>query len=163
MDSIQPKSGDFSTGICDCFTDVPSCVESFFCPYCQVGAQYNMVANGQTGINGLACCLPFCLDCCCGCGGLAWLATNCYVRCQVRKKSAIPASDCEDFCLGWLCPICLTCQNYRELTIRGNWPGGLCVSAPQKTMPMGSNSNDQGPVMGTQMHHQPSYQPQHNQ
>jgi hypothetical protein len=23
-------------------------------------------------------------------------------------------------------PACTTCQNYRELTIRGDWPGGMC-------------------------------------
>ena len=151
MEKVAPKPNDFSTGLCDCGLDVTSCVETCFCPYCQLSAQYNMVSSGQSGVHALACCGMCCLDSC-FCFGIAWLAMNCYVRCEVRKKYAIPSADCEDFCCGIFFPGCMTCQNYRELSIRGNWPGGLCVSPPQHTMPMGTNSQspqmNTGPVMG---------------
>jgi Cys-rich protein (TIGR01571 family) len=115
----------FNTGLCDCFNDFNSVLDTYCCTYCIIAREYNMVANGVRDFNCM-CCFGMFL-----CGGLGLLAGSFLTRTKAVERLMIQEDGCtvclySVFCLG-----CSTCQIYRELSMRGMWPGGsCCITAP---------------------------------
>jgi hypothetical protein len=68
------------------------------------------------------------------------------LRGKIRQRFNITPGqgDCVECMKGCFCASCSLCQTYRELSYRGYWPNGLCVSKPPV--------NPRGPTpMGIQM------------
>jgi Cys-rich protein (TIGR01571 family) len=159
---------DWQTGLCDCFSDFPSCLEGYFCWYCQNSRQKSMLERGVEEM-GCACCFGIMVgDCCCGYLPTIWI--TCSNRGALRGKYNIPGGSCGDCCVSMFCHGCVTCQNYREMTARGHWPGGVCVGdKPQNcqvaamSAPMGAVQIQQGqPMMVQQGQQQQQQQPQYD-
>ena len=117
----------YNTGLCDCTLDCSSCMEAWCCRWCQFGHQYDMIFVQQPQMNIAVCCGAFCEVMWTGCGSLfaSW-----YLRAEARRKYNIVADDCNEFLIAICCVPCSIAQVYREMSIRGFWPGGVCVSAP---------------------------------
>merc|ERR1712070_107701 len=75
------------------------------------------------------CCAVFCCPCCGGCGAMCCayvllsmlhleFVIGCCVRGNIRKKYGIPGNAFMDCCLHLWCPLCATCQDYKEIELR---------------------------------------------
>ncbi|XP_055872378.1 placenta-specific gene 8 protein-like [Biomphalaria glabrata] len=93
--SGQPVQRDWSSGLCDCFTDMGSCCLAWCCPCClQCGLAQDM---------GESCC-EACLYNWCNPGALFGM------RVYIRAKENIRGSLCNDFNLtGGCCSCCYCC------------------------------------------------------
>jgi Cys-rich protein (TIGR01571 family) len=131
----------FHTGLCDCFKDVKGCLDGLFCGYCQNARQYNLMKNNVNSIHPGACFVPFLVDMVLPVGlfllfgieGFYWFGTIVMTymnRSKVRQRYGLQPAQCTDILSAWCCAPCTICQNYRELSIRGSWPNGVCVSEP---------------------------------
>lgn len=116
---------DFVTNLCDCFSDFSSCCDVYFCICCQIGFQKGMISTSRQGMDVFWCCLPI------FCGGLGVVMAAVTLRTDVRQRFGLTAEgDCSGCLQGCCCPACSICQTYREMSARGMWPGGVCVSTP---------------------------------
>eukprot|EP00744_Colponema_vietnamica_P009732 GILI01013808.1.p1 GENE.GILI01013808.1~~GILI01013808.1.p1 ORF type:complete len:174 (+),score=21.21 GILI01013808.1:40-522(+) len=137
--------GQWTTNLCDCCDDPTSCLEMVFCGRCQVSAQYGMLTQGRVGVEPMCCLIMF-------------------YRSSIRRRYNIDGSDLEDCCLSFFCFQLAGSQHYREMSYRGIWPGGVCVTypigAPQVQPMMGQQQYGSAFVVG-----QPVYQqyPQQDQ
>ncbi|XP_059655363.1 cell number regulator 2-like [Cornus florida] len=109
-------SSNWSTGLCDCFSDCRVCCLTFFCPCITFGRIAEILSRGSTSccVSGTMCTLM---------GGTHHLAfhnfyTSTY-RTKLKKHYSIEPNQCED-CLIHMCfQKCALCQEYRELQQRG--------------------------------------------
>ena len=122
------KSADWTTGVFNCFDDLPSCCDGYWCAYCQMSAQYNTFFNNQNQPDLL---IAFAACCAAGCtGGLAAFFFTIYLRLEAKKRFGLIEDDLTSCVLSYCCGGCSTCQLYREMSTRGLWPGGCLVSVP---------------------------------
>ncbi|KAJ8770081.1 hypothetical protein K2173_010126 [Erythroxylum novogranatense] len=104
----------WSSGLCDCFSDMPSCCLTAWCPcitFCRIadivdkGKTTSLMSGGVFAI----------LACATGCSGLySWIS-----RSKMRKEYMLEETPCNDFCVHCCCEPCALCQEYRELQNRG--------------------------------------------
>ncbi|KAK6134295.1 hypothetical protein DH2020_031918 [Rehmannia glutinosa] len=93
--------GPWSTGLCDCFSDVSnSCGAS--------GALYGLIAY----LTGCACIY------------------SCFYRSRMRSQYMLAEDPCTDCLIHFCCEYCALCQEYRELQHRGfdmslGWHGNV--------------------------------------
>jgi Cys-rich protein (TIGR01571 family) len=127
---LAPPS-KWSSSLCDCCRDTPSCIEVAFCKQCQLSYQELFLFSGYD--DGCDCCAVFVtlfFDALFFC-----VVSNCNamtLRQIVRVHFHIeprPGSQCciMDDWLGFFCSYCSLCQTYRELAIRGAAPS-TCIS-----------------------------------
>uniref|UniRef100_A0A803LAT4 Uncharacterized protein n=1 Tax=Chenopodium quinoa TaxID=63459 RepID=A0A803LAT4_CHEQI len=94
-------AGEFSSGLCDCFSDCSlSCGVS--------GALYSLL-------------LAF--------TGCQWIY-SCAYRSKLKAQLGMPENSCGDCCTHFWCEACALCQEYRELQHRGydlalGWQGNV--------------------------------------
>ncbi|KAK4371808.1 hypothetical protein RND71_007192 [Anisodus tanguticus] len=106
--------GTWSTGLCDCFSDVSNCCITCWCPCITFGQIAEIVDNG-TASCGASGALYFLIEALTGCGCIY----SCFYRTKMRKQYMLPESPCGDCCLHFFCECCALCQEYRELKHRG--------------------------------------------
>lgn len=61
---------------------------------------------------------------------MEWLCASARNRTDIRNRFGIKGCVGTDCCITCCCLCCALSQQYRELSYRGLWPGGLCVSPP---------------------------------
>ena len=127
--AMTPPRFVWSTETFDCMKDNDSCIEGWCCLHCQLSRQYNMEHFGVRDLH-----LPFCLaasflDGCTGsCIGAAVLSF--VVRYEYIQKLGFEHDMVHEVVMNGCCVPCATCQTYREMTVRGQWPGGCCIDTP---------------------------------
>lgn len=111
-------------GLCVCSDDCNSCLESFFCTWCQMSRQYNMLYNLQPAIH-----IPLFLT--------LFVATSAFgnvvpwiflwsLRADLRHRYGIEGGCCGDCTSALLCTPCAVQQQLLEMTSLGAFPGALC-------------------------------------
>ncbi|CAI0452265.1 unnamed protein product [Linum tenue] len=137
----------WSSGICACCDDTPSCLIGCLCP-CYLFAKNAEFLGSGTLVG--SCVTHFILwslvnaICCCMTDGILLGIPGCFVACYtcsyrrtLREKYKLEEAPCNDFITHFFCHLCANCQEYREIRERsGNSNphdlGGaaVAVSAP---------------------------------
>lgn len=107
-------SGQWSSGLCDCFQDCGTCCCAWCCPCVVVGQLVEIIDQGITSCSS-AGCLYCLLQSCTGMGCLY----TCGYRARLRAKYGLSPEPCGDVCVDWCCLPCSLSQQYRELAARG--------------------------------------------
>ncbi|CUF90830.1 ama1 protein, putative [Bodo saltans] len=128
MQTFLPHA--YNTRLFQCLVDNSSCLDGFFCPWCQTASQQNafspiplpsrMKYHAATSL-----CIGELL-----CLGLPLRITNVFFRMKVKERFHLHEeneSDVKSCCIGFWCVWCSVSQTYREMSIRHQWPGGVCV------------------------------------
>lgn len=120
----QAGDDEWTTGTFNCLEDIPSTCDAVCCFPCQYGRQCASLDGQQNTLNATWCVIPLIFGC----------AAPCYVmgmRRRVRTRFGISGSCPGDLACAFFCASCSHCQNGRELTNRGFWPGGtICATQP---------------------------------
>ncbi|XP_058181296.1 cell number regulator 2-like [Rhododendron vialii] len=120
MNSSNPPV-PWSSGLYDCFDDVPNCCITYFCPCITFGRIAEIVNKGETS--------------CRKSGGIyASLSL-----CRSRRRYSLPETPYTDWCVHGFCEPCALCQEYRELKKQGfdmsiGWEGNLERKRCRETM-----------------------------
>ncbi|XP_073131187.1 protein PLANT CADMIUM RESISTANCE 2-like [Henckelia pumila] len=128
MPALQVQGGapsEWSSGLFDCFSDVPNCCLTCWCPCITFGRIVEIVDKGSTssGASGTWFALVA------GVTGCSCIYSRIY-RSRMRTQYMLPESPCGDFLVHCCCEACALCQEYRELQHRGfdmslGWNGNM--------------------------------------
>eukprot|EP01084_Bolivina_argentea_P117541 208727_1 len=110
----------WTTGVSECCQDCSSCWESFLCTPCQMGYQYGFVEKKMRHCSLAMCLMATCLPC---------VAAQ-DLRFKIRSMYGIKGNCCTDCMPAWCCTPCVVSQNYREISVRGQWSGGVLICSP---------------------------------
>uniref|UniRef100_A0A803LKN4 Uncharacterized protein n=2 Tax=Chenopodium quinoa TaxID=63459 RepID=A0A803LKN4_CHEQI len=117
--------GEFSTGLCDCLSDIPLCCLTCWCPCITFGRIAEIVDKGSSscGVSGALYSLIMVV------AGCQWIY-SCSYRSKMKKQYGIPENCCADCCTHFWCESCALCQEYRELEHCGydvslGWHGNM--------------------------------------
>ena len=125
--TTQPlPTAPWGSNLCDWTKDINGCIEVTCCAPCQKSRQYNMMHYGKSDIEILTCLIPIAVDSCFGIPVLTTTLTW-YLRNKVRARYQIVGDDLSDLMIAVCCGPCSTCQVYREMSYRGEWPTGCCL------------------------------------
>ncbi|KAK7320058.1 hypothetical protein RJT34_04788 [Clitoria ternatea] len=143
----QPKPiVEWSTGLCDCFSDCGNCCITCWCPCVTFGRVAEIVDRGSTSC-GASGALYTLITCVIGCGCLY----SCFYRSKMRQQYGLKGNGCLDCLTHCFCEQCALCQEYRELENRGfdmtiGWHGnveqrsrGITMSTTAPTVEQGMN------------------------
>lgn len=115
----------WSSGLCGCCSDVPSCCLTCWCPCITFGRIAEITDKGTTScaVSGAIYGLLMCFT---GCSCLY----SCLYRSKIRTQYMLEESPCNDCLVHCCCESCALCQEYRELEHRGfdmasGWQGSL--------------------------------------
>ena len=118
----------WSSGLCDCFSDVNNCCITFWCPCITFGQIAEIVDKGSTscGVHGTLYGLLYV------CTGWQCIYSGFY-RKKLRMQYMIEGSCCGDCLTSCCCEWCALCQEYRQLKHLGydmdlGWQGDVCVN-----------------------------------
>ncbi|KAK6134245.1 hypothetical protein DH2020_032007 [Rehmannia glutinosa] len=117
--------GPWSTGLCDCFSDVSNCCITCWCPCITFGQIAEIVDRGSTscGASGaLYGLIAYLTGCAC--------IYSCFYRSRMRSQYMLAEDPCADCLIHFCCEYCALCQEYRELQHRGfdmslGWHGNV--------------------------------------
>ncbi|PON62728.1 PLAC8 motif-containing protein [Parasponia andersonii] len=123
---LRPRAPvPWSTGLCDCFSDVRNCCITCWCPCITFGQIAEIVDKGSTscGASGALYTLIACVT------GVACFY-SCFYRSKMRQQYTLEESPCGDCLTHCFCENCALCQEYRELQSRGfnmdiGWHGNV--------------------------------------
>jgi Cys-rich protein (TIGR01571 family) len=118
------------SGMCDCFSDMASCCDTFWCAHCNYSYLYNKTRTGLYGPDWWMCCGLYCADIFLKGGAYAFMVWDLRNKLRQRWNIDPEANAIGECCKTICCPGLAACQVYRELTYRGYWPGGFCISNP---------------------------------
>ncbi|XVE85448.1 hypothetical protein DITRI_Ditri17bG0091900 [Diplodiscus trichospermus] len=115
----------WSTGLCNCFSDVPNCCVTCWCPCITFGRIAEILDQGSTpcGVSGaLYALIGWSTGCAC--------IYSCLYRSRMRSQYMLEDSPIGDCCVHFCCETCALCQEYRELKNRGfdmslGWHGNM--------------------------------------
>lgn len=152
----------WTSGICDCFSDMSTCCLSCWCPCVQYGK--NVEALTKQACAG-PCVTFFCLQIMCF--GSSWIVSH-QTRVDLRAKFGIEGNCCADCCCHLWCRCCAIAQEAREIQKRGFLAVPNQVVAVQQTQVQGGMMMQPMPMQGPpmQMQGQPMQmqgQPMHMQ
>ncbi|CAK7326780.1 unnamed protein product [Dovyalis caffra] len=121
----QEQHGRWSSGLCDCFSDIPNCCITCWCPCITFGQVAEIVDRGT-----IPCAVSGAIY-----GVLLWLTGcpciySCLYRTKMRKQLMFEDRPCNDCLIHFCCDACALCQEYRELKHRGfdmtiGWEGNV--------------------------------------
>jgi len=114
----------FETGLCACMEDKASCLDVICCWACQTGRQWLAVQGQVNNMSVGICCLSL--------FGFHSLFAP-LLRCKVSDRYNLGEGCCGSLFFGCLCTYCSLCQTHRQLTLRNEFPGGVCVSQAYTT------------------------------
>lgn len=118
---------EYNTGLFDCFEDGNSCTEAWFCAHCFVSQQYNMLNYQIPQPNWVLTAGMLALDVFIT-GGLSLFVMSLANRTTARQRLGLTARNAMvDFATAVCCRPCSDCQVYREMSLRGQWQGGICL------------------------------------
>ncbi|XP_028767123.1 protein PLANT CADMIUM RESISTANCE 2 [Neltuma alba] len=116
---------DWSTGLCDCTSDVKNCCITCWCPCITFGQIAEILDKGSTscGASGALYTLVACVT---GCACLY----SCFYRAKMRQQFSLKDQPCCDCLVHCCCEPCALCQEYRELQNHGfdmliGWHGNV--------------------------------------
>lgn len=104
----QPES-EWKYGLFDCFGNCSLCCLTWCCPCFPFGNTSQVSGFGDSH-----CCF-FCLAATLGSECAAANFFICFQRKHIREKHNIPGSDMGDCCAAFCCPLCVICQNARQV------------------------------------------------
>ncbi|CAI9779591.1 unnamed protein product [Fraxinus pennsylvanica] len=122
----------WSSGICACFDDMPSCCIGLVCPCFLFGKNAEFLGSGTL----LGSCMTHFILwglvntlCCVLTDGIIWGLPGCFVACYacsyrktLRSKYNLQEAPCGDLFTHFCCHLCAICQEYREIRERsGGW------------------------------------------
>ncbi|XP_046904906.1 plac8 onzin related protein 1 [Hypomesus transpacificus] len=110
------SSGTWSTGMCDCCSDIGVCCCAYWCfpcMQCQTASQH-----------GWCCFLPVLDPCTC-------FGISCCLRKSIRERHGIEGSCMGDCCNVLWCYPCTWCQMSREIKLRAGQGGTTTVITQQ--------------------------------
>ncbi|XP_027100427.1 protein PLANT CADMIUM RESISTANCE 2-like [Coffea arabica] len=124
--AVKPKPQvPWSTGLCDCTSDVRNCCITCWCPCITFGQVAEIVDKGSSscGSNGALYTLIACVT---GCACFY----SCFYRSKMRQQHSLHETPCGDCLVHCFCEPCALCQEYRELKNRGfemeiGWHGNM--------------------------------------
>lgn len=123
-------TSDWSVGLFDCFNDMNSCIDIWCCPSCAVCRQMDAADGISDSMNMMGFLGIFCFGC------IAASIFNCVTRMNIANKYGIAENGCTTCLIATFCTGCGMCQQHRELTNRGVWPGGtICCDPPANYRP----------------------------
>ena len=110
-------SGNWGTGIFECFMDPMQCLDTYLCGCCAMSRQWKAL-EGMTNQLDIVMCF------------VAYLFGQC-VNIMIRMKTVEKYGIAEGLPMTviWACCFgqCSLCQTHRELTLRNAWPGGTIL------------------------------------
>ncbi|XP_021760005.1 protein PLANT CADMIUM RESISTANCE 2-like isoform X2 [Chenopodium quinoa] len=116
---------NFSTGLCDCFSDPSLCCMTCWCPCITFGRIAEIVDRGSSscGVSGALYALLL---------GLTGFQSiySCAYRSKMKAQMGMPEDCFGDCCIHFWCEYCALCQEYRELQRLGydlplGWHGNV--------------------------------------
>ncbi|XP_002971358.2 protein PLANT CADMIUM RESISTANCE 10 [Selaginella moellendorffii] len=130
----------WTSGICACSDDIPSCCLGLFCPCILFGRNVETLEDRPWvgpcvmhlllwgAVTGLCCALTEGTAL-----GVAASCVSCYAcgyRKTLRDKYNLEDAPCGDFLTHLCCHPCAVCQEYREMKERGTYSGIPVTVAP---------------------------------
>ncbi|KAG8345218.1 putative ama1 protein [Trypanosoma vivax] len=112
-------------GLCTCCSDCDSYCETYWCFFCQISRQYNMMLGDKTPS------IPWIFCCCFTIISSSGVALPIYLtvfRSVVRGRFNIRGSLVSDFCTSLCCTFCVVQQTLLEMSSRGFFPGACCYN-----------------------------------
>lgn len=129
----------WSSNIFDCLDDVNSAIEVTFCGPCQLSRQYNVITNGSRDIDALSLFGQFAGNILSAMLhipiGMGSVLLNYHVRTRLRQRYMLEGSAVSDALFSAFCTSCALCQQYREMSQRGEWTSGCCIDQPYQKFP----------------------------
>ena len=122
----------WQTKLCDCADDRSGCFDILFCPWCQLGYQYHRMRKLFVDMDGGVCCGILCLDAFLLGFGLAMMTFH--LRTRLADRYGVDEHVCVSLVTGACCACCALCQQHREMTRRGEFCGGVCLSEPKPSV-----------------------------
>jgi Cys-rich protein (TIGR01571 family) len=125
----------WSTGLYDCDKDYNGTFEICFCHMCQLSRQYNVIKHNKSEINIEMCVFILFMDI--FFPPLGTLLTAFKIRNSLQERYNLDRTDfAGDIASIIFCLPCVMCQNYREMSVRNEWPNGFIASYPFKLRKM---------------------------
>lgn len=128
---VLPAVQTWSSGLLDVLDDINSTVDATFCRFCQASRQYNVITYGSRDVEPWTMLGSLLMDI--AFGQTLHLGTcllNMHVRRRLRERYMIDGTGARDLMESFFCPCCSLAQQYREMSLRGEWPSGSCIQRP---------------------------------